>query len=322
MQLKLRSALFAIVAMTLCVSRSRSKLLVLDIVDRGAGADLTRVLSESIAVQAGRSSSGDVVSAAALRATLDAAELALLSGCEEEACMADLAGEVEADRVLGGSAAIELGRDDEISTIVMLGDSITDGVGSSRDSNNRWPNHFARRLLKAEDMPAFAVANAGLSGNRVLHENSARFGENLQVRLERDVLALSNVSHVVLLEGINDIGMATMFAGEEVSADDIIAGYRQVIARLHDKDIKVIGATLTPYEGAGYYREEGERKRQQVNAWIRNSGEFDGVIDFEDSVKDLTNPLQLIAEFTADNLHPNDDGYAAMANVVSLDLFR
>jgi lysophospholipase L1-like esterase len=218
--------------------------------------------------------------------------------------------------------AVDIGRREPISTIVTLGDSITDGVGSTRDANNRWPNYLMRRLSAAPDLPAYAIANAGLSGNRVLHENSPRFGENLQARLERDVLALSNVTHVVLLEGINDIGMAVMFPAEEVSADDIIAGYRQVIARLKARDIKVIGATLTPFEGAGYYREEGERKRQLVNTWIRNGGEFDAVIDFEDAVMDLTNPLQIISSFTEDNLHPNDAGYEAMARVIDLNLFR
>lgn len=218
--------------------------------------------------------------------------------------------------------AVDVGRNDAISTIVTVGDSITDGVGSSRDSNNRWPNFLVKRLASATDMPVFAVANAGLSGNRVLHENLPRFGENLQARFERDVLALSGVSHVVLMEGINDIGMVSMFPGEEVSADDIIAGYRQIIARVKARGIKIIGATLTPYEGAAYYNVQGENKRQQVNNWIRNSGEFDGVIDFEDALKDFTYPLQIISDFTADNLHPNDAGYEAMANVIDLDLFR
>ena len=218
--------------------------------------------------------------------------------------------------------AVDIGRSDAISTIVTVGDSITDGVGSSRDSNSRWPNFLVKRLASAADMPTFAVANAGLSGNRVLHENLPRFGENLQARFERDVLALSGVSHVVLMEGINDIGMVSMFPGEEVSADDIIAGYRQIIARVKARNIKIIAATLTPYEGAGYYSVAGENKRQQVNSWIRNSGEFDGVIDFEDAIKDFTYPLQIISDFTADNLHPNDAGYEAMANAINLDLFR
>ncbi len=217
--------------------------------------------------------------------------------------------------------AIDVGRQDDITAIVTLGDSITDGWGSRPDENNRWPNHFARRLLTDPAAPDFAVANAGISGNRVLQENSPRYGENLITRLERDVLALSGVSHIVLLEGINDIGMSRMFAGEDVTSDEIIAGYRQVIARVHDRGIKIIGATLTPFEGAGYYSDEGELKRQAINAWIRGSGEFDGIIDFEIPVRDPSHPTRLLPSYTADNLHPNDEGYKAMSDAVDLGLF-
>lgn len=218
--------------------------------------------------------------------------------------------------------AIDVGRTDEITAIVTLGDSITDGVGSTQSANNRWPNYFARALLSDPNLPDFAVVNAGISGNRVLQENSPRFGENLQVRFERDVLALSGVSHIVLLEGINDIGMAQLFAGEDVSPEEIIAGYRQIINRAHERGIKIIGATLTPFEGAVYYTEEGEDKRQAVNAWIRNSGEFDGIIDFEPSVRDPDNSRRLLPSFTADNLHPNDEGYKAMAEAIDMSLFH
>jgi len=164
--------------------------------------------------------------------------------------------------------------------------------------------------------------NAGISGNRVLQENSPLFGENLQSRFERDVLALNGVSHIVLLQGINDIGMPVMFPGEDVTVDEIIAGYRQIIARAHDRGIKIIGATLTPYEEAFYFRPEGEEKRQAVNAWIRNSREFDGVIDFETPVRDPANVTRLLPSFTADNLHPNDEGYRVMADAIDLNLFR
>ena len=218
--------------------------------------------------------------------------------------------------------AVDVRRSDDITDIVTLGDSITDGVGSNRDLNNRWPNYLARRLLTDDNAPDFAVVNAGISGNRVLQENSARFGENLQVRFERDVLALSGVSHIVLLEGINDIGMGNMFPGEHVAPEEIIAGYRQIIARAHAKGLKIIGATLTPFEGAAYYTEEGEQKRQVVNAWIRTSGEFDGVIDFEIPARDPSHITRLVPSYTADNLHPNDEGYKAMADAIDLDLFQ
>ena len=220
-------------------------------------------------------------------------------------------------------SAIDVSGGEAVSTIVTVGDSITDGVGSTVNSNNRWPNLLALRLRDASDMPAYAVANAGLSGNRVLHERSPMFGENLLARFERDVLALSNVSHLVLLEGINDMGMSvSMATDQEVSAEQIIAGYRQVAERARAHGIKVIGATLTPFEGAGYFSEAGERKRQQVNAWIRNSGFFDGVIDFDAAIADPDAPARLPADFTADNLHPNDAGYAAMANSIDLTLFE
>ncbi|MES3006767.1 MAG: SGNH/GDSL hydrolase family protein [Pseudomonadota bacterium] len=218
--------------------------------------------------------------------------------------------------------AVDVGRQDDITAIVTLGDSITDGVGSNTNLNNRWPNYLARRLLGTDNEPDFAVVNAGISGNRVLQENSPRFGENLQLRFERDVLALSGVSHIVLLQGINDIGMANMFPGEEVSPEEIIAGYRQIITRAHARGIKIIGATLTPYEGAGYYTEAGEVKRQTVNAWIRSSGEFDGVIDFEIPARDPTHITRMVPSYTTDKLHPNDEGYKAMAEAIDLTLFN
>lgn len=218
--------------------------------------------------------------------------------------------------------AIDVSGGDAVSTIVTVGDSITDGVGSTVDTNNRWPNLLALRLRNEPDMPTYAIANAGLSGNRVLHERSPMFGENLLARFERDVLALSNVSHIVLLEGINDMGMSvSMATDQQVSAEQIIAGYRQVAERARGHGIKVIGATLTPFEGAGYFSEAGEDKRQQINAWIRNSGFFDAVIDFDAAVADPNNPARLPAAYTSDNLHPNDAGYAAMANSIDLSIF-
>lgn len=215
--------------------------------------------------------------------------------------------------------AIDVISSDPISAIAVVGDSITDGWGSTTSANQRWPNHFSRRLFAQSSARKFAVVNAGISGNRVTTEGNSRFGQNLQARFERDVLALSNVTHMVLMEGINDIGMSP--SGSLISATEVIAAYRQVIARAHARDIKIIGATLTPYEGAAYFTPEGELVRQAVNAFIRNGGEFDGVIDFEKAVQDPANPSRILPEFTEDNLHPNDAGYAAMAQIVDLDLF-
>ncbi len=216
--------------------------------------------------------------------------------------------------------AIDVINSEAVSAIATVGDSITDGWGSTASANQRWPNHFARKLFSDAEGKKFAVVNAGISGNRVTTEANPLFGQNLQARLERDVLALSNVSHMVLMEGINDIGMSAR-AGL-ISASEVIAGYRQVIARAHARGIKIIGATLTPYEGAAYFTTEGELIRQEVNAFIRNGGEFDAVIDFEKAVQDPANPSRILPAFTEDNLHPNDAGYKAMADIVDVSLFE
>jgi lysophospholipase L1-like esterase len=216
--------------------------------------------------------------------------------------------------------AIDVISPDSVSAIAMVGDSITDGWGSTASANQRWPNHFSRRLFADSTAKKFAVVNAGISGNRVTTEGNARFGQNLQARFERDVLALSNVTHMVLMEGVNDIGMSP--SGDLISSAEVIAGYRQIIARAHAAGIKIIAATLTPYEGAAYFTAAGENIRQEINAFIRDSGEFDGVIDFEKAVQDPTQPSRILPEFTEDNLHPNDAGYKAMADMVAIDLFE
>jgi lysophospholipase L1-like esterase len=215
--------------------------------------------------------------------------------------------------------AIDVINTNSISAIAVVGDSITDGWGSTASANQRWPNHFTRRLFADSGSKKYAVVNAGISGNRVTTQGNSLYGQNLQARFERDVLALSNVTHMVLMEGINDIGMSP--SGSLISAAQVIGGYRQVMARAHARGIKVIGATLTPYEGAAYFTPEGELVRQEINAFIRSGGEFDGVIDFEKAVQDPANPSRILPKFTEDNLHPNDAGYAAMANIVELHLF-
>ena len=216
--------------------------------------------------------------------------------------------------------AIDVINSNSISAVAVVGDSITDGWGSTASANQRWPNHFARRLFAESGARKFAVVNAGISGNRVTTQGNSLFGQNLQARFERDVLALSNVTHMILMEGINDIGMSP--SGSLISAAQVIAGHRQIIARAHASGIRVIGATLTPYEGAAYFTPEGELVRQEINAFIRRGDEFDGVIDFEKAVQDPANPSRILPEFTEDNLHPNDAGYEAMANIIELDLFE
>jgi lysophospholipase L1-like esterase len=213
----------------------------------------------------------------------------------------------------------------DTTAVVTFGDSITDGYGSTVDANRRWPNILAERL-QARHMKV-AVLDQGISGNRVLHDGQVpEFGPNALSRFDRDVLAQSGVKFMVLLEGINDFGHAAPGTPEAVSAEDIIAGYRQIVRRAHAQGIKVYGATLTPYVGTifpGYFQPEGEAKRQAVNAWIRTSGAFDAVIDFDATVRDPANPTKILPAYdVGDHLHPNDAGYRAMANAVDLRLFR
>jgi lysophospholipase L1-like esterase len=209
--------------------------------------------------------------------------------------------------------------------IVALGDSITDGVGSTPDTNHRWPDLLAGRLVDA-DLP-FGVLNAGIGGNRLLHDSPTEFpffGPSALARFDRDVLALPHVTHLIVFEGINDIGLATMVSdpSQEVTGDAIIAGLRQLAERAHERDIMAIGPTITPFEGAMYYSPAGEQKRQAVNDWIRQGGAFDEVLDFDAVTRDPDHPGQLLPSFDAgDHLHINDAGYQAMADSIDLAIF-
>jgi lysophospholipase L1-like esterase len=211
--------------------------------------------------------------------------------------------------------------------IVTLGDSITDGTRSTVDTNNRWPDWLARRLQTVRDPVSgingrLGVVNRGISANRLL-SNPVNLlgGRSILERFDRDVLATAGVRYMTLLIGINDIGNSPNTT--PIPAADLIAGYRQVIARAHAKGIAVFGATLTPFEGAGYYSPEKEVVRQAVNNWIRNSDEFDGVIDFDQATRDPSHPTRFLPAYdSGDHLHPNDLGYQAMGNAVPLTLFR
>jgi lysophospholipase L1-like esterase len=216
-----------------------------------------------------------------------------------------------------------------MATIVTLGDSITDGANSTVDSNHRWPDRLAERLIRSPPMAHFGVANAGISGNRILHDlPEASYGPSALARLDRDVLSVPGLKWVVLLEGINDIGQATAseLPEQEVSAEQIIAGMRQIIDRVTARGARIVGGTLTPFEGtsyAGFYTSEGEAKRQAVNRWIRTSNAFDAVIDFDAALRDPEHPSRLRAEFdSGDHIHPSDEGYRRMADVIDLSLFR
>ncbi len=210
--------------------------------------------------------------------------------------------------------------------VVALGDSITDGYQSTTSGNDRWPDVLAGRL--ANSARPMGVLNAGISGGRVLND-SACFGTSALSRLTADVLDQPGARAVILLEGINDIGFPTQpdagctAPNTAVTAQQIIAGYRQIIARAHGRGLRVIGATLTPIEGSGYWSPSTEQERLTVNAWISRSHAFDGVIDFDQAVRDPADPHRLLAGYdSGDHLHPNDAGYQAMADAINLALLR
>ena len=212
--------------------------------------------------------------------------------------------------------------------VVALGDSITDGASSRPDKNERWTDVLARRLLASHT--EIAVLNAGIGGNRVL-TTSPCWGANALARLGRDVLAQAGIEAVILFEGTNDIGQPDTPAGDvnpclsrtQVTADEIIAGYKQIIARTHARGLKIFGATILPYQGFGGWTAKGEAKRVAVNQWIRTSGAFDGVIDFDAALRDPATPSRLAPQYdSGDHLHPGPAGHEAMGNAVDLALFR
>ncbi len=215
------------------------------------------------------------------------------------------------------ATSVDVERPKARPVLAAIGDSITEGTGSTPDAWLAWPDQLADRLKTR----GVAVVNVGIGGNRLLNNVSGPSGLS---RFDRDVLAVSGVTHVIVLEGINDIGRPTRpeFAHQPVTADDLIGGYRQLIARAHARGLKIIGATLPPYEGANYFSEAGEATRQAVNTWMRTSKAFDGYADFDAATRDPANPRRLRAEFhSGDWLHPSDAGYAAMANAVDPKLF-
>lgn len=206
--------------------------------------------------------------------------------------------------------------------IVTLGDSITDGAHSTRDRNARWPDLLARRLAADKKAPPLGVLNEGIGGNRVLRFGT---GPSALVRFDHDVLAQSGVRYLVILESINDIGhsFSPKSPNDPVTADDLITALTQLAERAHTHGIKVYGATLTPYGGAGYMSPAGETVRTAVNQWIRTTRQFDGVIDFDKATQDPTNPQMFLpANDSGDHLHPSDAGYKAMGDSIDLRLFE
>jgi len=217
---------------------------------------------------------------------------------------------------------------DAPGAIVAFGDSITDGARSTPDTNHRWPDHLAARLLSQGIN--VSVLNAGIGGNRLLNEAAVPVGADVRAvgaginalaRFEHHVLSLPGVTHVIVLEGINDIGNAR--ENPTPSAGDLIAAHKQIIEQARGRGLKIVGATLTPFWGAAYYTEVGEAKRQRLNEWIRTSKAYDGVIDFDMATRDPADPKKFLERFdSCEYLHPSDAGYKAMADAIDLTLFK
>ena len=226
--------------------------------------------------------------------------------------------------------------------IVTLGDSITDGTASTPDTNSRWPDFLAERLIEEYGDAAPGVLNVGIGGNRVLSHNggmetilrrgapfgpgetppdpNAFFGPSALSRFDRDVLLQAGVTHVVVLESINDVGFA--YDNPWPAVEDLIAGHKALVQRAHARGLRIYGGTLTPFEGAITYSETGEAKRQGFNAWMRSYSPYDAVIEFDLAIRDPDHPTRILPAYDpGDAIHGNDDGYRAMAEAVDLALF-
>ncbi len=208
------------------------------------------------------------------------------------------------------------------AAVVAFGDSITDGFHSTHNGNDRWPDDLARRIEADPELAHVGVLNEGISGNHVL-DNGA--GPSALARLDRDILSQNGARYVTVLESINDIGLLGRLTAPEdnITAQDLDEGLKQIVVEAHEHGMKVFGATLTPYEGTKHYSKEGEDVREAVNNWIRSSGTFDGVIDFDKITRDPAHPLRFNPAYdSGDHLHPNDAGYKAMADGIDLTLFK
>jgi lysophospholipase L1-like esterase len=219
-------------------------------------------------------------------------------------------------------SCLDVWAEDDARAVVAIGDSITDGRGSTTNQNDRWPNHLARRLHANPATARISMLNQGIGGNRILRDG---IGPNLLGRFERDVLAIPGVRWLIVLAGINDIGTAAgaREAGQPAAtAADLISAYRQMILRARDHGIQVCGATLLPFEGFSYFSAQGEADRQAINRWMRTSGELDHVIDFDAVARDPHSPSRLSpAVDGGDHLHPSAAGYRIIADSIDLSLF-
>ncbi len=207
----------------------------------------------------------------------------------------------------------------DAGAVITIGDSITDGAKSTIDTNQRWPDELARRLQADPKYRSLSVLNEGISGNKILLDGA---GPSALARFDRDVIAQSGAKYLLILEGINDIGRLHGTPDAGLTAADLISALNQMVVRAHAHGIAVIGCTLTPYHGAGYYTENGEVIRKAVNEWIRTGGVLDGFVDLEAAVRDPNHPDTFLPTVDpGDHLHPNDAGYKAMGDAIDLKLF-
>jgi len=226
-------------------------------------------------------------------------------------------------------SSVDVLEPDEAGLIVAFGDSITDGTRSTLDADASYPGQLARNLAADGNAAGLAIVNQGISGNRLLSDGAGDAGLS---RFDRDVLGQPGVKWVIALEGINDIGNCGNAIGNcgargggagPVTADDLIAAYKQIIERAHRGGVVVAGGTLTPFAGAYYYSKDKEATRQAVNRWIRTSKAFDAVVDFDAAIRDPEHPEQIRGAYNdGDHLHPNDAGYKAMADAVDPSIFK
>ena len=202
------------------------------------------------------------------------------------------------------------------STVVALGDSITDGVGSTPTLDDRWTDQLAARLSKSFSIFAPSIVNQGIAGNRLLNDIT---GQNALARFDRDLLSQAGVRCVIIEEGLNDVATAVALPNEATSASQIIWALTQLIQRGHDQGLTVFGVTLSPFAGSILYSAAGETERQAVNQFIRTGNAYDGVLDFDQVVRDPSNPSQILPAYdSGDHIHPNDAGYQAIAQSIDL----
>jgi lysophospholipase L1-like esterase len=241
----------------------------------------------------------------------------LLPGNEVSA--ADLPGAVQTDHwyIIN---CIDVMATESAAAVVVLGNSITDGRGSGRNKQNRWPDELARRLQNNPDSRHVAVLNEGIGGNCVLRDC---LGPSALSRFGHDVIKQTKVRWLIILEGINDIGQVQEAKAADAVVHDLIGAYEQMIDSAHAKGIHVYGATLTPFGGSFYDTPDRESAWKRVNEWIRSSDRFDAVIDLDAALRDPANPLHLLpAADSGDHLHPSETGHRMMAEAVDLTLFK